>query len=107
MRIILRTETIVVEKRELEVNDTLCNEFNAYIKGMGHTDVEPITPDDVMLLEEGGFSRFDQLVKGYKDGEYEVSLEDHWREWIEDELWDCEADEIDRNCDFQEIYLAE
>ena len=109
MKIVMRTETRVVEERELVLNDALCDEFNAYVKYMGHSDFEPIAPVDVILMEDGKFSRFNQpfKVKGYGDREYEVSLEDYWHEWIEDELWDCESEVLDSECDYQEVSLRE
>jgi len=108
MRIILRTETLVVEERETQLTQELCDEFNKHIKCMYDQEIEPITISDVVLFENSKPSKLDQRlnVKGYHDTDYRVPLSSFWLEWIEEELWDIEANEIERECEDQETYLA-
>lgn len=95
MRVIMRTEVVLTEERELEITQVLCDEFCEYIARSYEVEFEPITPEEIEKYDNGEESKLDQVA--IFDGR-EMRLGDLWYRWIRDVLCnDGDYYEVDRD----------
>lgn len=102
MRVVMRTEVVITEERELEITQKMCDTFCEYFAESYRAEFEPITPEEIEKYNNGEESKLDQVAIF---GGREMRLADLWNNWIREELYD-DGDyyELDRDYMNENIY---
>ena len=87
MKVVMKTEVVITEEREMEVTQVLCNSFCKKVAKEYEAEFEPITLEEIEKYDNGEESNLDQVM-AIEDGK-EVLLADLWKDWISDTLCDC------------------
>lgn len=103
MKVVMRTEVVVTEEREIELTQEMCNEFCEVIAKTYEAEFEPITLEEIEKYGKGEESKLDQIIGNV--GIRGVQLAYAWENWIKDVLCD-DGDyyEVDRDCINDEIW---
>lgn len=106
MKVVMRTEVVITEEREMEVTQSLCNSFCKMVDKIYEAEFESITPEEIEKYDNGEESKLDQVM-AIEDGK-EVRLADLWKDWVSDILCDCGVYyEVNREYISDEIHYEE